>query len=277
MTDEKEKITLLISKGDKIAGAAVGGAIGFLIGGPLGAAAGGPIGIATEKLISDFADRILSEREKIRVGATATYAILKIKSYIDEGQDPRTDGFFDVNGGERSDAEEIFEGVLLKAKNDHEEKKAKILGNIFANIAFSRDVSVGEANHFLQIAGNLSYRQMVVISLIARKKQIEGVELSREGLKRKRWEKISSDTISILQGIYELYNLGLIRQKTNVTINDLTGNVVLSGLEQIIPGRLTLTPFGDRCYKTMGLMDISEEELKEIANYIDDESFWLDP
>ena len=122
--------------GSDIAGAATGSAIGFLTGGPGGAAIGGATGVIISKSLSDITDRLLSNREKMRVGATATFALTKIKSRLDSGDKLRNDGFFEEKEGGRPDAEEIFEGVLLKAKNEHEEKKAKILGNIFANIAF---------------------------------------------------------------------------------------------------------------------------------------------
>lgn len=121
MPDSKEKIESLISTGSKIAGAVTGEAVAFLVGGPGGAAIGGVL----TKILSDIADRILSKREKMRVGATAAFALEKIKSYLDAGLRLRDDGFFQGKEGNRADAEEIFEGVLLKAKNEHEEKKSQ--------------------------------------------------------------------------------------------------------------------------------------------------------
>lgn len=268
MPSSKEKIESFISTGSELAGTATGGAIGFLAGGAAGAAIGGVLGVIISKgairLLSDFADRFLSKREKIRVGATAAFALAKIKLYLDAGHKPRNDRFFNNKEGERSNAEEIFEGVLLKAKNEHEEKKAKILGNIFANLAFLKGFSVGEANHLLQIAGNLTYRKMCILSLIERKTQIQGIKLKENSYRELKGERIFYETISILQETYEIYNLGLIACK----IKSSQGYEALLGWTDIAPNRLLLTSIGKRYYKVMGLQDIPEEDIKEVAKYL---------
>ncbi|MFH1662875.1 MAG: DUF456 domain-containing protein, partial [Chloroflexota bacterium] len=152
MSSNKDRIKSLISKGNKITGAASGGVSGFLIGGPVGAAIGGIIGVVVTETLSDMANRLLSDSEQTRIGAAATFAISEIESRLKCGQTPRNDGFFEDKKSGRSNADEIFEGVLIKAKNEHEEKKVRILGNMFANIAFSPEFSIGEANHILQVA-----------------------------------------------------------------------------------------------------------------------------
>lgn len=278
MPTDREKVESLISTGGEIAGAATGGAIGFLAGGPTGAAFGGALGIIISKgaisLLSDIADRFLSKREKIRVGATAAFALVKIKSHLDAGFEIRNDGFFNNKEMERSGAEEIFEGVLLKAKNEHEEKKAKILGNIFANVAFFQGFSVGEANHLLQIAQNLTYRGMCILSLIKRKDQIQGVKLREDSYRESKGERIFYETISILQEAYQIYNSGLIacKQKSSqeggAEIVSSEGYRVLLGWTDIAPNRLLLTSLGERYYIVMGLDDIPEEDIKEVAKYL---------
>jgi len=267
MSSDKEKVEALISNGSEIAGAAIGGAVGFLAGGPVAAAAGGALAVGISKgigkLLSDIANRNLSKRERIRVGATVAFALAKIKSYLDSGRIPRDDGFFGDKGNKRSNAEEIFEGVLLKSKNEHEEKKAKILGNIFANIAFWPGFSVGEANHLLQIAGNLTYRKMCILSLIERKTQIQGIKL-REDEYRGFKGQILYESISILQEIYEMYNLGMIACKSKSS----EGHEALLGWTDVAPNRLLLTPMGKRYYKVMGLQDIPKKDIKEVARYL---------
>jgi len=267
MLNDREKVNSLISLGGDIAGSAVGGAIGFLAGGPTGAAIGEALGVviskSSMKLLSDFADRTLSKREKIRVGATAAFALVKIESHLDAGFTPRDDGFFETKGKERSDAEEIFEGVLLKAKNEHEEKKAKILGNIFANIAFYRGFSVGEANHLIRIANDLTYRGMCIIALIARKDQNLNIKLREESYREFEGE-IYYETISILQEAYQIYNYGLIACK----MKSSESYEALLDWTAIAPNRMELTLLGKRYHKVMGLEDIPEEEVKEVAKYL---------
>ena len=107
---EKDKINGLISTGTEIAGASVGGAIGFLAGGPALAAGAGALGViiakGSQKILTDIANRNLSKREEARVGATAAYSLDKVKTYIEEGKQPRDDDFFNEIKYNRSNAEE---------------------------------------------------------------------------------------------------------------------------------------------------------------------------
>ncbi len=268
MQTDEDKIKALIFMGSDITGAAGGGGIGFLIGGPAGAALGGPLGILIRRGLSDIANRILSTRERKRVGATAWYAITKIEERRNSGDMLRDDGFFEAKGKERSDAEEIFEGVLLKAKNEHEEKKTKILGNIFANTAFFPGFSVGEANHLLRIAESLTYRQMCILSLVKRKDEIQGINL-REETYTDYWEVgekiIPFETASTVQEAYEMYGFGLILYKDKTNKGSFWS---LTEWTDIAPNGLELTPMGKRYYQVMGLGDVSEKDIKEVAKYL---------
>lgn len=84
---------------------------------------GAVVGKTTKRVIIEFASRLLSSREEARIGATISYAALKIQQRLDAGDIPRSDGFFSADETGRSNADEIFEGVLLKAKNEIQEKK----------------------------------------------------------------------------------------------------------------------------------------------------------
>lgn len=179
---------------------------------------------------------------------------------------------------------------MLKAKNEHEEKKTKILGNIFANVAFFPGFSVGEANHLLQIAQNLTYRGMCILALIKRKDQIQGVKLREDSYRGSIGERVSYETVSILQEAYQIYNSGLIacKQKSSEKYEEaslgtqLIGIVnqdaskersleeyeALLGCADVAPNRLLLSPMAERYYEVMGLEDIPEEDIKEIAKYL---------
>jgi len=278
MLPDEDKIKSLISAGSAIVGTATGGAVSFVTGGLAGATLGGPLGVITSKVLSDIANRLLSTREETRVGATAWYALNKIKSRRASGDKPRTDGFFKSKEKGRPDAEEIFEGVLLKAKNEHEEKKARILGNIFANIAFFPGFSVGEANHLLRIAENITYREMCILSLIKRKKEIPEIKLREDSYVddirdekklygRSQYGSISSETMSMLQEAYEISNLGLMVCKVK---RDEVGEAywALLGWADIVPDDLELTEMGERYYQVMGLDDIPEQDVREAARYL---------
>ena len=262
------QIKSLLSLGGDIAGAATGEAIGFLTGNVQGAAFGGAWGIIIARSISEIANRLLSNREKVRVGATADFALTKIKFRLDAGDSIRDDGFFDEKAQKRSDAEEIFEGVLLKAKNEHEEKKAKIFGNIFANIAFFPGFSVGEANHLLRIVENLTYRQTCLLSLIKRKKEIKGIQLKKDSYQAD-YEKgnVPSESMSLLQESYEMFTSGLIICQDESSESELVFFSLTEWLD-VIPNGLLLNQMGKRYYKIMGLDEIPEEDIKEVASYL---------
>jgi len=267
MTEEKKKINTLIETGSEMAGAAAGGAVGFLAGGLGGAIVGGPVGVAiaksANKVLSDISNRLLSKREEIRVGATAAFALEKIKLYLETGKNPRNDGFF--NGASiRSEADEVFEGVLLKSKNEHEEKKAKILGNIFANIAFTPGFSLGESNHLLQLAGSMTYRKMSILALFNKKDLTPGNYKLRDDSYRGFKGEILYETISVLQEIFELYNLGFVYCSNK----ERTGGEALLGWHDATPNRMHLTPLGQRYFDIMGLNDVEDNDTQPLIKLL---------
>ena len=155
---EKENKSLgLIKTGAETFGAAIGGAIG-LLGGPLGAIGGSVAGVLISKGLSEFADKYLSNREQARAGSAAGLTILGVQEKIDNGLILRQDGFFNFDEINRSKAEELFEGILLKCKNEFEEKKIKYISNIYKNVTFDNSINPDNANQVLNLAQQLSYR-----------------------------------------------------------------------------------------------------------------------
>jgi len=213
---KNDKIHRLLAAGSEATGAAVGGIFGALLGGPLGAATGGIFGVTVSKGLGEFSSRILSDREQIKVGATAQFAIQAIKIRLDNKESPRDDDFFTTHEHSRSTAEEIFEGVLQTSRNEYEEKKLRLLGHFFSNLAFSTGVSSGEAHWLLRVTHDLSYRQICLMYLIHVKDQLRNVQLEDRQLEEVR-KQVAFEALSLLQETYELYSNGLIwriRMKT---------------------------------------------------------------
>ena len=140
-----ETIKDLLPVSSEITGATVGAAIGAL-GGPIGSIAGSALGIVITKGINEITQRILSDREHIRIDQSSSYIVSEVKRKIEAGFTIRKDNFFDQSTISRSKADEIIEGVLLKCKGAYEEKKVPYISNVFENVAFS-DVSP-EGVHF---------------------------------------------------------------------------------------------------------------------------------
>ena len=243
-------------KGKKIvdsSASVIGGVTGSIIGtwlvGPeagilAGIVAGATFGEVVKKGLGEFANRFLSIREQFRVESTAKYAVIKIKQLLDEGKNPRNDDFFQRNETERSSADELFEGVLLKAKNENSEKKTKFLGYLFANVIFRADIHVNVANFMLSIAEQLSYRQLCFIALVHEK----GI-LNIEALRRRTHPTL------------DLYIL----QKEEWYFCNSHGIALVDGNNE---WEDWLSEFGETFYELLSLCEIPPEDLDNLSNLI---------
>ena len=170
MTTENKRLNDFIEKGAEIGGSVAGAAIGLAILGPvgvIGGAAFSPIITSVFKKIgTDISAKILSPREEARIGATYTLALDKIDTEIKNGKEIRNDNFFSPQGGDRSSADMILEGTLLKARNEYEEKKIKFYSNFLANLNFDASISFEKGNTLLKIIEKMSYRQIILLGHI---------------------------------------------------------------------------------------------------------------
>jgi len=243
-----EKAKELISQGGEIAGTAVGGALGFLAIGPSGAAAGAVGGLLLSKAVAvaaEFAFRDLSGREKLRVGTGLAFALAKINQHLAEGHMPRSDDFFDRGTAQRSASDEILEGVLFKCKNEHEEKKLRLLANIYANVAFMPEVSSAGANWLLQKGEELTFRQMCIISLVKRK-----------GVRGASWGPRDGDPAFEME--YKALESMFVRDSSPEAMRHYRE----TGEGRSIIG---LSRTGEFCYRVMGLEEIPEDDVRQLA------------
>ncbi len=260
---ENEKLKYFLTMGAEMAGGAAGAALGLITLNPALTVILGAAGAGIGKGLVDVVDKQLSTREKSRTAVAAAESIVSIHEGIQQGMIIREDGFFDSNEVNRSSCEEIFEGMLLSAKNEHEEKKIKYIANIFSNTLFN-SITIGEANHILKIATDLTYRQICVLSLVEQKKKIPqislGKVLAREEIGLE--ESITNESIFLREEIMELYHKGLIY----VELNDRP--FVLLSCFDIVPDNIMFTPLGSLCYSIMGLGNIPDQDLIEIGDLL---------
>ncbi|MBE9239958.1 hypothetical protein [Synechocystis salina] len=243
------KARTLLNKGFSITGASIGSALGFLAGGPAGAAAAGALGVVIDQTLSEVASRLLSEREQSRIGATAQSAIVKIETLKKEGRKVREDGFFD---GDRSSAEEVFEGCLLASKNSHEEKKAIYLGNLFASICFSIEIDKHQANRLISIANGLTYSQLCLLNIFKNKNKYRLKDTNF------REAKLTFKHVVIIQEIYALDRDGIII---------FEGQHVF-GITDVKPNVARVQGIGFALYDLMDLASIPDTELAELVSFI---------
>jgi hypothetical protein len=247
---KSERTKELVEFGAEIAGAAAGSAIGFVFAGPIGSVGGataGPVLTKVLETVGDFALRNLSRREKVKAGAGFIFAYSKVSQYLEQGRDPRNDGFFERDVTGRSASDEILEGTLFKCKNEHEEKKLRLIGNIYANVAFMPSVNVAGANWLLQKCQELTYRQLCIVALIEEAKY-KGVS----------WGPNDGDPAFQME--YEQIDYMLARDHSPESVrsyNETGEGLWVIGLSRV----------GKFCHEVMGLEEIPEEDLRKLKRH----------
>lgn len=243
-----KKENSLFKLGTEFIGGGVGGVVGFALGGPAGAIIGG----TATPLITEFSKRLLTSRQKAKVGAALIYAQKTIQHNLDRGLTPNTEFFKDKNNDGRPDANEIWEGILINAEKEYEERKIPYYGNLMANLAFEKNFSKERAGFLLKLSRNLSYRQLCLIAIFTGtqiKPKLRKVDYRGDAA------SISQHLASILHEILEMYNLGIV---------NLPNDSIL-GLTDVNPSSMTVQGAGVELERLMELNKISAEDLQQVA------------
>lgn len=241
---ENERAEKISEIGAEISGALIGGAI-RLLAGPAGSVGGALAGTVITRVTKELAQRFLSSKETQRIEKGLTFIGYKIASNIQNQIPLRADGFFDPDSSGQSDADEILEAVLIKCKNEPQDKKLRFVANIFANVAFRADVSSTDAHYLLKISEDLTYRQLCLISLVEKGKEI-GQRFSW-GWYLQQSQKEQTDP------------------SFNAEQRKLTDYIHAMGNTEQPP---FLQPLGKLCYELMDLSEIPVEDLHEVAELI---------
>ncbi|WP_322532955.1 hypothetical protein [Vibrio parahaemolyticus] len=162
-----KNIPVFIEKGSELAGAATGGALGFLAGGPVGAAIGGGAGVVVSmagEVVADYVQRTLSNREVVRSAGAAAVSINQIRMSLECGKELRDDEFFRMRMGYRPKAEELFEAMLLKSKNQYEEQKVSFYANLFSNACFDKSLSPDMISWFMLVLDRLTFGHLETLN-----------------------------------------------------------------------------------------------------------------
>jgi len=246
----------LIAVGSEITGSIAGGIIGLLTTGPVGAIFGSasvPFLTRTIKKIShEVQDKFLGHREEVRIGATLTYALDKIKIKIENGENTRDDNFFNSEKNERSAAEEILEGILIASQKEHQEKKLRYYGNLIANLGFDKSFDREQANHLIKISEQLTFRQLCLLELFAHKGKYE--------LRQNDYMDVKiydSKVMVILQEIYELYNHSM-----------LISDGAMLGFTFVNPSKMKVIGEGAYLHNLMELCTIEIYELMKTSTLL---------
>ncbi|MEQ8908943.1 MAG: hypothetical protein RIC95_07110 [Vicingaceae bacterium] len=260
---DEDKLKTFLQKGSEISAGAVGGAIG-LIGGPIGAIAGGTLGVLTGQILNEIIERKFSDRQKLRLAATTAFVFDGIASRINKGQTVRDDGFFDQAVFERSKAEELFEGTLIKCSTQYQEKKIKFISKIFEKAVFDKTISAESVNQLLEVSNSFSYRKLCLISLIGRRSiDYRDLVLMRDVYSWYPTINFSVNLKLLLQDLYELVNFGILKNQVLMVTNN-----------EVIPDKLTLTEIGDSIFSVLDLVEIEKKDIDPIIEELKYREEW---
>lgn len=165
MSDDNAVLRAVLPRVSRYIGAAFGAATSAQIGDPV---AGAFIGEVMAQAGEDFANRALSMRQEQRVASVLDMAAAEIARQLEAGRTLRSDGLFDESS---EDAVEITEGVLLAARDEHQEKKLKYMANLFASIAFNEEITVNAATVALRDAEAMTWLDVCLMSIVRRPKE----------------------------------------------------------------------------------------------------------
>jgi hypothetical protein len=259
----------LIESGSDLAGAAAGGAAGFLVGGPGGAAAGGAGGVLLTRTLRRMGREVIHWRmgalEEVRVGAATDFAFDSIRARIMAGEVPRDDAPWREDAGRgRSAAEEVFEGVLRAAAESWEQRKVRYIGLLFASLAFRPDVDPAYANILLRLGQRLGYRALLLVAFFGRHTGENGlieIDIARDEAGRL---PLPAGLAHDLDEIGELGLLGVYnKQHTAVLLAAQTAGGPSLAMQHRL-GQLTLTATGQDLHDLMRLDTVQGAELSEI-------------
>lgn len=206
--------------------------------------------------VKSLLPKALGEREQQRVETVFIHAIEKIKLMLDKGEMPRDDeSYHGVTSMGIPKAQEILEGVLLKARDEFQSKKLECYSSFFANLCFDETISFEHANFLLNMIERLSYRQICILSYLSDGKTIA----------TSRWDAVfKTDNnkellryFDLYSEFIDLYNARMIVQTTKVPGFALgMADTKISSLGQ------SIVRLGD-------LASIPEEDVANIGHYLE--------
>lgn len=210
-----------------------------------------PLFSVLQPVAEDFASRALSTKERNRVDRTYKEIIDKIGKKLEAGSVPRTDDYWAPNAEGVSNATVLLEGVLIKARDEYEEKKRRYFPNLCANMCFAEHLPYERLNTILKLFEQLTYRQLQILAYVNQRGKIETA----------KWDthlKVVDEAykyFDIYYDVFNLYNINLLRQPRqgwSASTNDLD-----------------LSPLGKDLVVLTELYNMPDEEINEISSYID--------
>ncbi|MDE0426156.1 MAG: hypothetical protein OXN25_14960 [Candidatus Poribacteria bacterium] len=207
----------------------------------------------------EYAERMLSPRENLRVGSALILAAEGIRERL-KNENPREDGFFDKNHTGRADAEEVLENMVLKVQREPEEKKARYIAKIYENSVFEQEISADLSHKIIKSAEQLTYQHLCILSMVGRREK--GEDALRD-LQLNPQLDHPLELSKLLHDCFELVTNGYIQGGLTFIFNGR-----LPQYETLNPNSMLLESIGKAIFDLMNLQDISEKDIKPIAKLL---------
>ncbi len=209
-------------------------------------------------MIADFLRRQLSNKEISRMSTVSTLAFAEIKKRIEEGEKPRDD-IWHSEMEPSCEAEDMFENINLKARDEIEQKKLPFYAKIFSDAVFDPDLSINQLNALLNLIDKLSYRQIVYIRIFS-----DTCAFNLSKTKLKAGQGITYEKLSIYMELFELFKEGLLI----LNEPDKSTHTIVIDLKQIIPAFVSLSTQGEYLFSVAGIKNLELEELRPFISEI---------
>lgn len=140
---------------------------------PTMAATAGMAGALAEETMRSVLSRVLGLRDRRRVSTVVNHAQERVRYFQANGASIRQDDFWRARGDIPPAGQEVFEAVLLAAQTDPQERKTPYMGNLFAYIACSPEISDVSSHWLVKTAESLSWTQFELLALVNRIDEVD--------------------------------------------------------------------------------------------------------
>ena len=209
-----------------------------------------------EGFISEVYESIYTFRESRKILTVLQYSLKTIYENLNGNNNIRKDAFLINTEDGKSLSEEITEGILISARNEHEERKLKYYGYLLGNIMFKEDLDIDECNRLIITSRNLSYSKIKLINMYVISQSIQVPILKREnytktGIKDYKLLGILQDTLDMIQK----------------SVLNASGKIVLD-IVQINPSEIKVQGIGTLLYNNMSLNKMPYDELEDLLELL---------
>ena len=221
--------------------------------------AGQAVGDYVKRNMYNLVSQFTNQRQAKRITDVTQLALNGIHRRLKDKEELRDDGFFERTI-DRSYAEEALESVLLKARDEPEEKKIPYLGKLFENGCFDSSMDSGILHFLCKESENLTYRQLCVIK-IANEMRERRYPLRSQSFQRfHTLKEIRLNTTS--EQFSTLAECVTLRIKGYIMFGfSETPGIELEALRYLIPNTMESLPTGTLMYEHMNLKSIPEADV----------------